>query len=364
MVARPASDDDLIERIVDVDISDEMETSFLEYAYSVIYSRALPDARDGLKPVQRRILYTMDDMGIRPDRPHVKSARVVGQVMGLLHPHGDSAIYDALVRMAQPWAQRLPLVDGHGNFGSLDAGPAAMRYTECRMAPAASAMTAGLGEDTVDFRPNYDGKETEPVVLPAAFPNLLVNGSTGIAVGMATNIPPHNLIECVQALKHLIAHPDADAGADAVRPRPRPAHRRQDRRTGRHSRRLPDRPRHVSHQSDGAHRAGAPAAQGIVVTELPYMVGPERVIEQIKTLVQAEAHRHRRHQTSPTWPTAPAGDRDQNGFNPDALLEQLYKATKLEDSFRHQRRRAGRRAAAHAEPARHADRLPRSTSSR
>ena len=150
MVARPPSDDDLIERIVDIDISDEMETSFLEYAYSVIYSRALPDARDGLKPVQRRILYTMDDMGIRPDRPHVKSARVVGQVMGLLHPHGDSAIYDALVRLAQPWAQRLPLVDGHGNFGSLDAGPAAMRYTECRMAPAASAMTAGLGEDTVD----------------------------------------------------------------------------------------------------------------------------------------------------------------------------------------------------------------------
>ena len=177
MVARPPTDDDLVERIVDVDISDEMETSFLEYAYSVIYSRALPDARDGLKPVQRRILYTMDDMGIRPDRPHVKSARVVGQVMGLLHPHGDSAIYDALVRLAQPWAQRLPLIDGHGNFGSLDAGPAAMRYTECRMARAASAMTAGLGEDTVDFRPNYDGKETEPVVLPAAFPNLLVNGS-------------------------------------------------------------------------------------------------------------------------------------------------------------------------------------------
>ena len=177
-MARPPADDDLIERIVDVDISDEMETSFLEYAYSVIYSRALPDARDGLKPVQRRILYTMDDMGIRPDRPHVKSARVVGQVMGLLHPHGDSAIYDALVRMAQPWAQRLPVVDGHGNFGSLDAGPAAMRYTECRMAPAASAMTAGLGEDTVDFKPNYDGKETEPVVLPAAYPNLLVNGST------------------------------------------------------------------------------------------------------------------------------------------------------------------------------------------
>ena len=203
-------DDDTVERITDVDVSSEMETSFLEYAYSVIYSRALPDARDGLKPVQRRILYSMDDMGVRPDRPHVKCARVVGQVMGQLHPHGDSAIYDALVRMAQPWAMRLPLIDGHGNFGSLDAGPAAMRYTECRMATPAAAMTAGLDEDTVDFKPNYDGKETEPVVLPAAFPNLLVNGATGIAVGMATNIPPHNLVEVVQALKHLLRQPDAD----------------------------------------------------------------------------------------------------------------------------------------------------------
>ncbi len=336
MVARPPSDDDLIERIVDVDISDEMETSFLEYAYSVIYSRALPDARDGLKPVQRRILYTMDDMGIRPDRPHVKSARVVGQVMGLLHPHGDSAIYDALVRMAQPWAQRLPLVDGHGNFGSLDAGPAAMRYTECRMAPAASAMTAGLGEDTVDFRPNYDGKETEPVVLPAAFPNLLVNGSTGIAVGMATNIPPHNLIECVQALKHLIAHPDADA-EELMRFVPGP-----DLPTGGKIVGLDGiRDAYLTGRGTFRIRATArieqvhPRRKGIVVTELPYMVGPERVIEQIKTLVQAKKL------------TGIADIKDltdlangtrlvieiKNGFNPDALLEQLYKATKLEDSF-------------------------------
>ena len=336
MVARPPSDDDQIERIVDIDISDEMETSFLEYAYSVIYSRALPDARDGLKPVQRRILYTMDDMGIRPDRSHVKSARVVGQVMGLLHPHGDTAIYDALVRLAQPWAQRLPLIDGHGNFGSLDAGPAAMRYTECRMAPAASAMTAGLSEDTVDFKPNYDGKETEPVVLPAAFPNLLVNGSTGIAVGMATNIPPHNLIECVQALKHLIANPQADAealmrfipgpdlptggkivGLDGVR---------DAYLTGRGSFRI-----RATSRVEQVH----PRRKGIVVTELPYMVGPERVIEQIKTLVQAKKL------------TGIADVKDltdlangtrlvievKNGFNPDALLEQLYKQTKLEDSF-------------------------------
>ena len=336
MVARPPSDDDLIERIIDIDISDEMETSFLEYAYSVIYSRALPDARDGLKPVQRRILYTMDDMGIRPDRSHVKSARVVGQVMGLLHPHGDTAIYDALVRLAQPWAQRLPLIDGHGNFGSLDAGPAAMRYTECRMAPAASAMTAGLAEDTVDFKPNYDGKETEPVVLPAAFPNLLVNGSTGIAVGMATNIAPHNLIECVQALKHLIANPLADAealmrfipgpdlptggkivGLDGVR---------DAYLTGRGSFRI-----RATSRIEQVH----PRRKGIVVTELPYMVGPERVIEQIKSLVQAKKL------------TGIADVKDltdlangtrlvievKNGFNPDALLEQLYKQTKLEDSF-------------------------------
>ena len=203
-------DDDFTENIIDVDVSREMENSFLEYAYSVIYSRALPDARDGLKPVQRRILYTMGDMGVRPDRPHVKSARVVGQVMGQLHPHGDAAIYDALVRTAQPWAMRLPLVDGHGNFGSLDAGPAAMRYTECRMAPPALTMIDGLDEDTVDFEPNYDGKETEPSVLPAAFPNLLVNGASGIAVGMATNIPPHNLVEVVAALRHMLDHPNAD----------------------------------------------------------------------------------------------------------------------------------------------------------
>ena len=278
----------------------------------------------------------MDDMGIRPDRPHVKSARVVGQGMGLLHPHGDSAIYDALVRMAQPWAQRLPLVDGHGNFGSLDAGPAAMRYTECRMAPAASAMTAGLGEDTVDFRPNYDGKETEPVVLPAAFPNLLVNGSTGIAVGMATNIPPHNLIECVQALKHLIAHPDADA-EELMRFVPGP-----DLPTGGKIVGL-DGVRDAYLTGRGTFRIRAtarieqvhPRRKGIVVTELPYMVGPERVIEQIKTLVQAKKL------------TGIADIKDltdlangtrlvievKNGFNPDALLEQLYKATKLEDSF-------------------------------
>ncbi len=192
------------ERIEDVDVSSEMQGSFLEYAYSVIYSRALPDARDGLKPVQRRILYQMAEMGLWPDRGHVKSARVVGEVMGKLHPHGDSAIYDALVRLAQPFTMRLPLIDGHGNFGSLDDGPAASRYTEARLAPAAVAMVQDLDEDVVDFVPNYDNQLTQPDVLPAAFPNLLVNGASGIAVGMATNMAPHNLIEVVAGARHLV----------------------------------------------------------------------------------------------------------------------------------------------------------------
>lgn len=203
--------DDFEERIVDIDVSEEMRGSFLEYAYSVIYQRALPDARDGLKPVQRRILHAMSEMGLRPDAAHVKSSRVVGEVMGKYHPHGDSAIYDALVRMAQPFSMRVPLVDGHGNFGSLggDDAPAAMRYTEARPAPAATLMVASLGENVVDFVPNYDAQEREPEVLPAAFPNLIVNGASGIAVGMATNMAPHNLGEVIAAARHLVKHPDA-----------------------------------------------------------------------------------------------------------------------------------------------------------
>ena len=197
------------DRVVDIDVSEEMKSSFLEYAYSVIYARALPDARDGLKPVQRRILFQMAAMGLRPDRGHVKSARVVGEVMGRLHPHGDSAIYDALVRLAQPFVMKLPLIDGHGNFGSPDDGPAAMRYTEARLAEPAMDLTSGLDENLVDFTPNYDGQEYEPTVLPAAFPNLLVNGSSGIAVGMATNLVPHNLAEVIAAARHLISRPKA-----------------------------------------------------------------------------------------------------------------------------------------------------------
>src|SRR4051812_19969070 len=196
--------------ILDTTLVDEIESSYLDYSYSVIYSRALPDARDGLKPVHRRILYAMADAGLRPDRPYVKSARVVGDVMGRFHPHGDSAIYDAMVRLAQPFAMRATLIDGHGNWGSPDDSAAASRYTECRLTSAALLLTDGLDEETVDLEPTYDDNETQPSVLPAAFPNLLVNGTSGIAVGMATNMIPHNLVEVVDAARHLLEHPAAD----------------------------------------------------------------------------------------------------------------------------------------------------------
>jgi DNA gyrase subunit A len=333
---KTAPDDDFVERIVDIDVSSEMETSFLEYAYSVIYARALPDARDGLKPVQRRILYSMRQMGVLPDRSHVKCARVVGQVMGVLHPHGDSAIYDALVRMAQPWVMRLPTVDGHGNFGSLDAGPAAMRYTECRMAPAALAMTDGLDQNTVDFKSNYDGKESEPIVLPAAYPNLLVNGTNGIAVGMATNCAPHNLVEVVQALRHLLKHPNA--GLDTLmRYIPGP-----DLPTGGKIIGL-DGIRDAYETGKGSFKIRAtarveqvsPRRKGIVVTELPYSVGPEKIIEQIKSLVgskKLQGIADLKDLTDLTNGTRLVIE-VKNGFNPDAVLEKLYKLTKLEDNF-------------------------------
>ncbi len=329
-------DDDFDEHIIDTDISVEMKSSFLEYGYSVIYSRALPDARDGLKPVQRRLLYTMDDMGLRHDRGHVKSARPVGDVMGRFHPHGDSAIYDALVRMAQPWSLRLPLADGHGNFGSQDDPPAAMRYTEIRMDAAAEAMTASIDEDTVDFKPNYDGRETEPVVLPAAIPNLLVNGSTGIAVGMATNIPPHNLIEVVQALRHLLKKPNADLD-DLMRFIPGP-----DLPTGGKIVGL-EGIREAYATGNGPFRMRAtaridnvtPRRKGIFVTELPYSVGPEKVIESIKKLVETKKLQGISDVKNLT-------DRHKglnlvieikNGFVPEVILEQLYKTTPLETSF-------------------------------
>ncbi|HZJ07449.1 MAG TPA: DNA topoisomerase IV subunit A [Nocardioidaceae bacterium] len=328
--------DDFEEHILDIDVGDEMRASFLEYAYSVIYSRALPDARDGLKPVQRRILYTMSDMNVRPDRGHVKSARVVGEVMGRLHPHGDGAIYDALVRMVQPWSMRVPLVDGHGNFGSPDDPPAAMRYTECRMAPPAMPMTVSIDEETVDFKPNYDSRELEPSVLPSALPNLIVNGATGIAVGMATNIAPHNLVEVVQALRHLVTHPSAGLD-DLMRFIPGP-----DLPTGGKIVGL-DGVREAYEAGRGSFRMRATARvesvssrrKGIVVTELPYGVGPERVIERIKILVQSK-------KMQGVADVKDLTDRAKglnlvievkNGFHPEALLEQLYKQTPMEESF-------------------------------
>ncbi|HXH80786.1 DNA topoisomerase (ATP-hydrolyzing) [Nocardioides sp.] len=328
--------DDFEEHILDIDVGEEMRSSFLEYAYSVIYSRALPDARDGLKPVQRRILYTMDRMGLRPDRGHVKSARVVGEVMGRLHPHGDTAIYDALVRMAQPWSLRVPFIDGHGNFGSPDDSPAAMRYTECRMLPAAVAMTASIDEETVDFKPNYDSRETEPIVLPAAIPNLIVNGTTGIAVGMATNIAPHNLVEVVQALRHLITHPKADLD-DLMRFIPGP-----DLPTGGKIVGL-DGIRDAYETGRGSFKMRATARiesvtarrKGIVVTELPYGVGTERVVERIKALVLAKKIQGISDLKDLTDRTH--GLRlvieVKNGFVPEALLEQLFRLTPMEDSF-------------------------------
>jgi DNA gyrase subunit A len=330
--------EDFEENIVDIDVTEEMRDSYLEYAYSVIYQRALPDARDGLKPVQRRILYQMAEMNLTPQRPHVKCARVVGDVMGRLHPHGDSAIYDALVRMAQPWAMRLPLVDGHGNFGSLggDDSPAAYRYTEARLDAAAVAMTASLDEDTVDFIPNYDGQDTQPEVLPAAIPNLLVNGTAGIAVGMATNMAPHNLGEVVAAARHLITHPDAGLD-ELMRFVPGP-----DLPTGGKIVGL-EGIREAYETGRGTFRTRAaariekltPRRTGIVVTELPYGIGPEKVVTRIKDLVQAKklggiadlkdlTDRHRGLQLVIEV---------RNGFHPEAVLEELYRLTPMEDTF-------------------------------
>ncbi len=329
--------EDFEEHILDTDIGDEMQSSFLEYAYSVIYSRALPDARDGLKPVQRRIYYTMNDMGLRPDRGHSKCARIVGEVMGRLHPHGDTAIYDALVRTAQPWSMRLPMVDGHGNFGSPggEDPPAAMRYTEARMAPAAVAMTDSIDEDTVDFKPNYDSREYEPTVLPSAIPNLVVNGTTGIAVGMATNMAPHNLIEVVQALRHLIVHPKTDLDG-IMRFIPGP-----DLPTGGKIVGL-DGVRDAYETGRGVFKMRATARietigrrKGIVVTELPFNIGTEKVMERIKILVQTKKIQGIADMKDLT-------DRShglrlvievKNGFVPEALLEQLYKQTPMEESF-------------------------------
>ncbi|MFJ9153622.1 DNA topoisomerase (ATP-hydrolyzing) subunit A [Streptomyces sp. NPDC102270] len=334
----PPPDDSYEERILDIDVVDEMKGSYLEYAYSVIYSRALPDARDGLKPVHRRIVYQMNEMGLRPDRGYVKCARVVGEVMGKLHPHGDASIYDALVRMAQPFSMSVPLIDGHGNFGSLgnDDPPAAMRYTECRAAEAASLMTESIDEDTVDFAPNYDGQEQEPGALPAAFPNLLVNGASGIAVGMATNMAPHNLTEVIAAARHLIRYPNADLDA-LMKHIPGPdlptggrivglSGIRDAYETGRGTFKIRAT---VSVETVTARR------KGLVVTELPFTVGPEKVIAKIKDLVGSK-------KLQGIADVKDLTDRAhglrlvieiKNGFVPEAVLEQLYKLTPMEESF-------------------------------
>ena len=335
--AKPAFDPRTVkENIVETPLNEEMSKSFLEYAYSVIYARALPDARDGLKPVQRRIIYQMGQMNLNPDRPYMKSARVVGEVMGKLHPHGDSAIYEAMVRLAQPFAMRLPLVDGHGNFGSLDDGPAASRYTEARMAPAALGMNADIAENTVDFTPNYDNKLQEPTVLPAAIPNLLVNGGSGIAVGMATNMATHNLGEVVAAAKHLMRHPDATL-EELMRYVPGPDWPgggvivgrkgiREAYETGRGALTT----RSVTHIENVTARKKA-----IVVTELPFMVGPERVLERISEGVK-------NHKLDGISGAIDLTDRHngtrlvieiKTGFDPNAVLAQLFKHTPLQDNF-------------------------------
>ena len=335
--AKPAFDPRTVkENIVETPLNEEMSKSFLEYAYSVIYARALPDARDGLKPVQRRIIYQMGQMNLNPDRPYMKSARVVGEVMGKLHPHGDSAIYEAMVRLAQPFAMRLPLVDGHGNFGSLDDGPAASRYTEARMAPAALGMNADIAENTVDFTPNYDNKLQEPTVLPAAIPNLLINGGSGIAVGMATNMATHNLGEVVAAAKHLMRHPDATL-EELMRYVPGPDWPgggvivgrkgiREAYETGRGALTT----RSVTHIENVTARKKA-----IVVTELPFMVGPERVLERI-----SEGVKNRK--LDGISGAIDLTDRHngtrlvieiKTGFDPNAVLAQLFKHTPLQDNF-------------------------------
>ncbi|MEV0427346.1 DNA topoisomerase IV subunit A [Micromonospora sp. NPDC050495] len=326
-------------RVFDNPLVTEVSDSYLEYAFSVIHSRALPDARDGLKPVHRRILWSMHESGFRPDRAHVKSARVVGDVMGRYHPHGDGAIYDALVRLAQDFSLNTPLIDGHGNFGSQDDGPAAARYTECRLSRPAMLLVGEMGEDTVDVEPNYDGSLTQPTVLPAAFPNLLVNGASGIAVGMATNMIPHNLGEVVQAARWLINHPDATLdklmefvpgpdlptgglllGLDEVR---------RAYETGRGVVRMRAR-------VETGPLEGSRGRQAITVTELPYGVGAEKVIAAITNEV------NKTKRLAGIADVKDLTDRENGtrlvieckvGVNPQALLADLYRLTPLEQSF-------------------------------
>ena len=322
-------------RIELIDIEQEVKTSFLEYAMSVIVSRALPDVRDGLKPVHRRILFSMYDTGIRPGTPFRKSARVVGDVMGWFHPHGGEAIYDAMVRLGQDFASRYPLVEPQGNFGTVDDPPAAMRYTEARLEKLAMHLLDGIDEDTVDFEDNYSGERQEPTVLPARFPNLLVNGSTGIAVGMATNIPPHNLGEVIDATLHMIEHPDATASTITK------FIKAPDFPTGGYilgNKGVRD--ALITGRGSVKMRAVAEVEEirkgrtGIVVTEIPYQVSRDRIMEKIAELV---------HDKKLTGIADLRDESDRKGTRlvielkrdavPQVVLNQLYKYTQLQETF-------------------------------
>ncbi len=324
------------ERIDDVDVIVEMQNSYVDYALSVVHSRALPDARDGLKPVQRRILYQMSEMGLVPTKGHVKSSRVVGEVMGKLHPHGDTAIYDAMVRMASINLLRVPLIDGHGNFGSLDDGPAAPRYTEARLAPPALLMVEDLDEDVVEMVPNYDAQFMQPSVLPAAYPNLIVNGSSGIAVGMATNLAPHNPGEAIEAARYLLDNPAASL-EEIMQYLPGPdlpsggsilglAGIREAYETGRGS---------FTMRAKATIGPISARKSGITITELPYMVGPEQVMEKIKDGVTAK--RIVGISAANDFTDRKNGLKlvieVKTGVNPEAVLEQLFKHTPLESNF-------------------------------
>ena len=334
--APPPPDDESGGYVEPIEINLEMERSFLEYSMSVIVSRALPDARDGLKPVHRRILYSMFDQGLRPDRPYAKCAKVVGEVMGTYHPHGDSAIYDALVRMVQDFSMRHPLISGHGNFGGTgpDEGAAAMRYTECRLAPLALEMLDSIDEETVDFEANYDNSTQQPVVLPSRFPNLLVNGSQGIAVGMATKIPPHNLGEVIDAALHLLAHPDASAddlmhfvkGPDF--PTKAQILGRQGildaYRTGRGSIKL----RAVAEIEETARDTR------IVVSEFPYEVSVEAIEEKISDLVKSGVlDGIAGVQNDSAGRQARLVIRLKRDANANVVLNKLFKNTSLQTTF-------------------------------
>ena len=333
-------DENIFDKIHEVDLKEKMETSYIDYAMSVIAARALPDVRDGLKPVQRRILYAMDELNNGPDKPHRKCARIVGDTMGKYHPHGDSSIYGALVNMAQDWSTRYPLVDGHGNFGSVDGdGAAAMRYTEARLSRISVEMLADIGKDTVDFIPNFDETEKEPTVLPSRYPNLLVNGTSGIAVGMATNIPPHNLREVINAVvqiiddikedkettieevMQIIKGPDFPTGAQILGTRGI----EEAYRTGRGKIRVRA-VTEIEPMDNGKNR--------IVVTELPYLVNKARLIEKI-----SELHRDKKVDgiTDLRDETSREGMRVcielRRDVNPNIVLNQLYKHTQLQDTF-------------------------------